>query len=40
MSASRYPVDSLRKVLELERLKKFADDAVVGGLDLFFLRLV
>ncbi len=40
MSASRHPVDSLRKVLELERLKKFADDAVVGGLDSFFLRFV
>jgi hypothetical protein len=40
MSASRDPVDRLRIVLELERQKKFADDAVVGGLDSFFLRFV
>jgi hypothetical protein len=32
--------DQLRKVLELERQKEFADDAIVGGLDKYFQRFV
>jgi ATP-dependent DNA helicase RecG len=32
------PVDGLRNVLELERKKKYSDNAVVGGLDRFLLR--
>jgi ATP-dependent DNA helicase RecG len=34
------PVESLRKVLELERAKGFADTAVIGGLDGFLRRLL
>jgi ATP-dependent DNA helicase RecG len=34
------PVESLRKVLELERAKGFADTAVLGGLDGFLRRLL
>jgi len=33
-------VESLRKVLELERAKDFADTAVLGGLDGFLHRLM
>lgn len=40
MSASPNPVDSLRKVLKLERQKKFTDDAIVGGLDMYFRQFV
>ena len=34
------PVESLRKILELERARGFADTAVIGGLDTFLRRLV
>jgi ATP-dependent DNA helicase RecG len=34
------PVESLRKVLELERAKGFGDTAVIGGLDGFLRRLL
>jgi ATP-dependent DNA helicase RecG len=34
------PLEGLRKVLALERQKKFADAAVVGGLDAYLLRFV
>ena len=32
------PAEGLRKVLDLERLRQFADTAVVGGLDRYLLR--
>ncbi|HXG42096.1 MAG TPA: hypothetical protein VNL95_05150, partial [Dehalococcoidia bacterium] len=32
------PLEELRKVLELERAKKFSDTAVVGGLDAYLRR--
>jgi ATP-dependent DNA helicase RecG len=34
------PLEGLGKILALERQKKFTDDAVVGGLDSYFLRFV
>jgi ATP-dependent DNA helicase RecG len=34
------PLEGLRKILALERQKKFTDAAVVGGLDSYFLRFV
>ena len=34
------PLEGLQKILALERTKKFADAAVVGGLDAFLLRFV
>ena len=34
------PLEGLRKILALERQKKFTDAAVVGGLDAFLLRFV
>jgi len=34
------PLEGLRKILALERTKKFADAAVVGGLDSYLLRFV
>ena len=40
MTSSRLtdPAEGLRKVLDLERSRKFADTAVVGGLDRYLLR--
>ena len=34
------PVENLRKILELERARGFADTAVIGGLDTFLRRLL